>query len=397
MSPWEELAKSWPAYFSVGGAGLAVLAALTVVAPHLWRRLLPLPRLRPGAWTGLDVFLAFLLYFGIATVLVLTAFRGLEEAGLYEPWFGTELSTEAKGNHTEILIGPVVTLAVLAAVLSALRTRTGTRPGQLGLTRARWPANVALGVLAFLVLTPPVLVLNAQILDWLGVREKHVLERLLEQGFQGWEWGFLVASAAVSAPLLEELLFRGVLQGWLRRASLSGHLMVIAATLFMAAQLGGERIEMYGPTLEGLAPLQFAAMLVLGYAIALAWMGTAFPFTERGLSAWNAAPGPPPPEPEEGDPEGPERLPDEAAGPAEADDAVRRRWEAANGWLSIYGSAMLFAVFHTRAWPSPVPLVLLALGLGWLAHRTGSLVGPITLHLLFNSVACLILYWTAVT
>ena len=50
-------------------------------------------------------------------------------------------------------------------------------------------------------------------------------------------------------------------------------------------------------------------------------------------------------------------------------------------------TALLFACVH-GAWPSPVPLFFLALGLGLLAEKTDSLVGPMTAHCLFNGVAC---------
>ena len=48
---------------------------------------------------------------------------------------------------------------------------------------------------------------------------------------------------------------------------------------------------------------------------------------------------------------------------------------------------------HSFAWPSPVALFVLALGLGWLAHRTRSLAGPIVLHGLFNAVSCMLLFF----
>jgi membrane protease YdiL (CAAX protease family) len=53
----------------------------------------------------------------------------------------------------------------------------------------------------------------------------------------------------------------------------------------------------------------------------------------------------------------------------------------------VFGIAILWATVHSNAWPSPVPLFFLGLVLGWLARRTGSLVGPITLHALFNAIA----------
>jgi hypothetical protein len=67
---------------------------------------------------------------------------------------------------------------------------------------------------------------------------------------------------------------------------------------------------------------------------------------------------------------------------------LRRTWGA---WPAIVGSSLLFAALHAEAWPAPIPLFVLALFLGYLAHRTTSLVGPIVLHALFNGVSMLFL------
>jgi hypothetical protein len=58
---------------------------------------------------------------------------------------------------------------------------------------------------------------------------------------------------------------------------------------------------------------------------------------------------------------------------------------------AVYGTALLFAAFHSSVWPTPVALFLLGLGLGWLAERTQSLVAPMVVHGLFNAVACVML------
>jgi membrane protease YdiL (CAAX protease family) len=60
---------------------------------------------------------------------------------------------------------------------------------------------------------------------------------------------------------------------------------------------------------------------------------------------------------------------------------------------AIFGTSLLFACIHTSVWPTPVPLFVLALGLGVLAQRTQSLVGPIVLHGLFNGISCVLLLW----
>jgi membrane protease YdiL (CAAX protease family) len=56
---------------------------------------------------------------------------------------------------------------------------------------------------------------------------------------------------------------------------------------------------------------------------------------------------------------------------------------------SVYASASLFAVVHSAVWPSPIPLFILGLGLGWLAVRTRGPLAPAIVHGLFNVVSVL--------
>jgi len=56
-------------------------------------------------------------------------------------------------------------------------------------------------------------------------------------------------------------------------------------------------------------------------------------------------------------------------------------------WRGIYSSAAFFAVVHTPVWPSPIPLFVLGLGLGWLAVRTRGVLVPVLVHGLFNAVS----------
>jgi membrane protease YdiL (CAAX protease family) len=56
--------------------------------------------------------------------------------------------------------------------------------------------------------------------------------------------------------------------------------------------------------------------------------------------------------------------------------------------LGLFGSAILFANVHSAVWPTPIALLPLGLGLGWLQLRTQRLLAPIVAHALFNAVAC---------
>src|SRR5205823_14164254 len=70
-------------------------------------------------------------------------------------------------------------------------------------------------------------------------------------------------------------------------------------------------------------------------------------------------------------------------------ERLLRRWLPERYLVrAIYSTALLFAVFH-EVWPTPLPLFLLGLGLGYVAYRTQSLLAPVICHALFNGIACI--------
>jgi membrane protease YdiL (CAAX protease family) len=55
--------------------------------------------------------------------------------------------------------------------------------------------------------------------------------------------------------------------------------------------------------------------------------------------------------------------------------------------LPAIACASLFAALHASQWPAPIPLFVLALGLGHLARATRGLVAPIAMHATFNAIS----------
>jgi membrane protease YdiL (CAAX protease family) len=222
-----------------------------------------------------------------------------------------------------------------------------TRPAQLGLTAHRLGRNLLLGVAGFLVLAPVVLALNYAVeivyhSTFGGETQVHPLTRIATHGLVPAEEVLLVLSGVVAAPVVEELFFRGVLQPWLA-ARPGGGALALAAALAWALFTCWGRVRAALP-LGPPAALAEAAPALFVLALLPVYLAVA------GLSR---TPVPP----------------------------------------AVFGTAVLFAAFHSNVWPSPVALVVLGVGLGVLAWRTRSLVGPVVLHSLFNGVACVQLLW----
>ncbi len=302
------------------------------------RRLFGPQRLRAVPWRGIDILaVIFLIHLFIRGVLYETLHPQPADA----PWI-------------EVMALPLQ----VGVILLLLGAGSGTQPYQLGLTTHRLAANLCLGYLAWMILTPLVygleqLVLTTHSLLFPVPPEKHPLLESLQNdpGFLRYLMVFL--AAVVAAPVYEELLFRGVLQPWAARRRWGPDAILVGAVglallfglqskvdkdFFLAGNPNGVRV-----LVEGLGTAAFVLVMIPGYI-----------YADRLLWNW---------------------LPQPGAG------------------RTIYAVALLFAAAHANVWPSPIPLFLLALGLGYLAYRTQSLVSGMTVHVLFNGMSVLGLLW----
>lgn len=363
-------------------AALIAIGAIFANAPVLRRRFLPIPHLRPGPWRGHEVFLAFCVLIGFPSVVVTT----LLSIGFFTPLIGPAPDPDLPGKDLTIYylrcgvlstpLGLTVTLGVLFMVLYA---RCGCRPHHLGLSWARWPANVVVGLAGFIVATP--IVLGIHLLANFALGDiPHALSRLGEIQLEDWEWYFIAFSAIVAAPILEEIIFRGVLLGWLRRASLTGHLVIISATILFALARSWVEDPETGNLTFNPGPVIAAGVLVVGYGYWMWQLARQFQLDESAIQVWQP------------DPDGRPDL-DMPRSEARLQYAAKlATWREKNASLAIYGSAMLFSSSHADAWPAPIAIFVLALVLGMLARRTQNLLAPIVLHAAFNLVGFITLF-----
>jgi membrane protease YdiL (CAAX protease family) len=288
----------------------------------------------------------------------------------------------------------------LVSSLILVRLLSGTRLYQLGLHTERWRQGVLLGALAWLAISPLIFgvdVLVEGLYKWWTQQPAppHQLEKMIKSEPTPTNWGLLLFMALLVAPVIEEFVFRGVVQRWAaQRASRSFILMVM--TVLLAPLIHPERV----PEI-----LLLLAVLVVGYLFAPVLLGWAFRAHSGELRYVAERPGGPdltanlqaneppyvrnpPPHQDTLDSETTEPDPWRrlVAQAVLAFDPVRQD-PRVNAPRAVYATAVLFAVSHL--WPTPIPLFLLGLVLGWVAHRTQSLVAPMMLHLLFNAVGCI--------
>jgi membrane protease YdiL (CAAX protease family) len=301
------------------------------------------PRISYPVTIWVVAFVAFVnLFFpAAAATLLLTAGFGPHLTGPPTP------EQMAPLTRLNLIAGALAFPFQIASVAFLLPRFAGIRLEQIGLTLRSLGRNCLWGFDGWQVLTPVCMALYWAVTALYGAQaasnvQEHPLVLLAHKGLTLGELLLLIAAVSVTAPVMEEMLFRGALQSWLENRPLGAPFVMILAILasvptkkevWVAAWTQG-----VGAILLHSAPILFVVVLNLIY-----WMVYWFSRT-----------------------------------PA---------------WPALFAASTLFAAVHSFAWPSPVPLFVLALGLGWLAQRTRSLAGPIVLHGLFNAVNCALLFW----
>lgn len=240
----------------------------------------------------------------------------------------------------------VCMLFTVAIVWVWLRLR-GASARDLGIS---WPdvsRDIVLGAAAFIMLAPIVFGIQMVLVLIVGPT-KHPFILLLQKTPDLRLFLATSVNAVLLAPLVEELLFRGVLQGWLQslRSGMS----------FDEVLIGAER--------DGVTP-------------------PPTPGTESSAEAISVA-----------DTSNPYRTPalDETLITAELVDSPAPAPNRFVAWLPILGSSVLFSLAHYSHGPDWVPLLVLAMGLGYLFQRTHRLVPCMTVHFLLNLTSMGLLY-----
>lgn len=328
------------------GALVAVVAVpLAAICAWIVRRrfgrLCPRWRPVPFVWPGLGI-LAFFLGHQLLGFVVSAADR----VGLFQVIYPNGLPPMPPGTTPDeaekIAFGVKAYwvglgwVPLLLAVAVVVRQWVFNAPPLWPAELLRGPRAVFLGVLvgvSFGTVTVAIhtgLTFLFEALHW-SVTE-HPLSKMGPNG-DGYNGLLLVLSACAAAPLIEEFLFRGLLVPWA-----GGRWYRPWVLLFVAAGLA--------TTAGGwtTAAVTFVAALGVGQYV----------IQRYGKRVWR-------------------RLPRRTV-------------------LSIWSSSALFAAAHSAVWPTPIPLFVLGLGLGYLTARTRSWAAAAVAHSLFNLVATVFVF-----
>jgi membrane protease YdiL (CAAX protease family) len=306
---------------------------------------------RQVPWGGLTVLAVVLLYFlvNIAVTHLYAAATGRHlpqdskpAEKLIEPRrLGQEPGTllpaadeSPKQSQAELMAQlAVINVLLIVLVPGLLRLTSKATLLDLGLSFKDWRRQMAVGVVGAFLMTPAVFAVQS-----LAVRvwppQKHPLEDMVRDEFTIGVAILALLSAMILAPVIEEMLFRGVLQRWLSK-------VVGDASSSNARTPNSDPLEEY--KISGVWSAENPVDQLLEETGAL----------------------------------GADRWPD-----------LEARLVSA---LPIIFASFLFAVVHLRQWPAPISIFLLAIALGAIYRRTGSLITIITMHGTFNGFSTLAL------
>jgi membrane protease YdiL (CAAX protease family) len=314
----------------VAAIAIPVGLAAACVARNRAETILPEYRKRFSDWKGIDV--AILAFFCLAFRDAVA--QSLEPLGLFS-WMPTDPTLEEPIRKQQLRYRQSTLVGLCSLPLLIWGFRLWQANARAEARQSRVAGDVALGAVAWFVVAPATFavhfLVNA-IFDAFGLKpDDHPLKSMSVNSAR--DAAFLLAGACVVAPAFEELGYRRILVPWAaRRFGRSWIVMGFAGLVALAFAKDGAK---FGP-----------GLFVLATAFLLAALTVVPRFRPRRSTRPAAA---------------------------------------------LVATAALFGAIHSSVWPTPIPLFVLGLGLGWLVLRTRTVLAAIVAHGLFNAISVVML------
>ena len=348
----------WGLWAVVIAVAFASLSFWYVAINRLIRKQELIPYRRSESVLGfIDLVVVFVCWLGsqMASGVVLVSVAGPDAFG------GGEEDLFAE--HGVLLLYLSAVFGIVSMIVGGaylfFRYRT---TNSFGLRMGQLRQQISYGVVVFTMLFPITLLIQLLLSIWVEY-EHPVLSVLTENPsfvpiFGCW------ATAVLQAPFVEEFLFRGVFHHWMERLSVSritDDRMLIGGSSLTATD--GATGNTFGDS-SAIPPAALAEPNVISNVT------TDSDLTNPYVSPRTQTIG----------------AKDEAIDPQDKAGKVQPKF----AYWPILVSSACFALIHWGQGLAPIPLFVLALGLGYLFRQTGSLIACITVHFLLNFYSMLV-------
>jgi membrane protease YdiL (CAAX protease family) len=225
----------------------------------------------------------------------------------------------------------------------------------LGLSSKNWRSEISLGLFAFILVVPPLLLLQWSLTYF--VEYSHASMDALKDNPTWFTMSAVWCGAVISAPICEEVFFRGILQPWLQK-------IFAGKTSLETLIAGGWALSAEAPTTDYSPMLQTTEGSVSSNSRGAAEVDASNPYLT---------------------PRANHPLPDRNRSDLET---------SAEGRLAISLSSLIFAAVHIGQGLAPIPLFFMGIVLGYLYLKTNNLLPCIVLHMGLNAFS---MFWFTVS
>jgi membrane protease YdiL (CAAX protease family) len=272
-------------------------------------------------------------------------------------------SARLKESFAKVIISSVATTAAVLAILFWMRLRR-ISAAQSGFVPT-WH-HIAIGFVAAVMILPPVMALQGILASL--IKYEHPALEILQQRLP---WTFLLLigiSSSIVAPVVEELYFRGIMQGWLDRLALDWR-SPDATSTGMAFETGNRDSNNLpaSSSPHSSSPHSSSPHSSSPHSSSL---------TSGDLTSGDLTSGDPSPT---GD--------HPVSGSGGVSTGERSLGLTGRAYWPGVLTSLLFALVHLGQGPAPISLFFLALGIAYLYRQTGSIWPGIIVHFTLNALS----------
>jgi membrane protease YdiL (CAAX protease family) len=291
----------------------------------------------PRVWGLVDLLFAVVMIFfwQVQSSLVGSRLLGIERG---------QLKDENNMPLSFVTLLGVGNLFAISSIIVWVVVRHQATLAQLGFSLKNWFTNLRVGAIAAVAVLPVVYALMALVSIGMNTTYNHPLLDSMKRDGSLTAYLLAVISAALIAPVVEEFLFRVLLQGWLQSWQSS-----TLRAIILGASEDKRAVE----------------SLQTGTGVALS-----IPLADGATGAMDAT----------------EEIPSEAetSHPVNATDATPVRQNHPPLWPAI-ATGILFGLAHLGYGLSFIPLIILGIILGLLYRATNSIWPSLIVHCVLNS------------